>query len=34
MRLYADEGLGIVILANGTNLAYLELADAIADIDW
>lgn len=34
MRLYADEGLGIVILANGTNLDYLDLADAIADIAW
>jgi CubicO group peptidase (beta-lactamase class C family) len=34
MGLYAQEGLGIVILSNGTNLKVFELADAIADIDW
>ncbi len=34
MRLYAEEDHGIVILANGTNLPYLDLADAIADINW
>ena len=34
MRLYEDENLAIVMLANGTNLADQELADAIADIDW
>ena len=34
MRLYAEEDRGIAILANGTNLPYLDLADAIAEIDW
>lgn len=34
MRLYEDEDLAIVMLANRTNLADQELADAIVDIDW
>lgn len=34
MRLYPDEDLGIVILANGTNLESHDIADAIADIEW
>jgi CubicO group peptidase (beta-lactamase class C family) len=34
MRLYPDEDLGIVILANGTNVEYDDIADAIADIEW
>ena len=34
MRLYPEEGLGIVILANGTNLAYQDISDAIATIEW
>ena len=34
MRLYEREDLVIVMLANGTNLADQELADAIADFDW
>jgi hypothetical protein len=34
MRLYPDEALGIVILVNGTNVAYHDIADAIATIDW
>jgi CubicO group peptidase (beta-lactamase class C family) len=34
MRLYPDEDLGIVILANGTNLEYHDIADAIAEIEW
>ena len=34
MRLYPDEGLGIVLLANGTNLEDQRIADGIATIDW
>lgn len=34
MRLYEREDLAIVMLANGTNLADQELADAIAVFDW
>lgn len=34
MRLYPDEGLGIIVLANGTNLEDHAIADAIASIDW
>ena len=34
MRLYADDDLGIVILANGTNVKYDDIADAIATIEW
>jgi CubicO group peptidase (beta-lactamase class C family) len=34
MRLYPDEDLGIVLLANGTNLEDQQIADAIATIDW
>ena len=34
MRLYPDEGLGIVLLANGTNLEDHAIADAIASIVW
>ena len=34
MRLYPDEGLGIVIMANNTNLPREKLADALASLDW
>ncbi len=34
MRLYPRENLGIVIMANNTNLPRETLADAIARIDW
>ncbi len=34
MRLYPDESLGIVIIANGTNLDSEKLADLIAGLDW
>jgi len=34
MRLYPDLGLGIVILANGTDLDRSGLADLLASIDW
>jgi CubicO group peptidase (beta-lactamase class C family) len=34
MRLYAEEDLAIVVMANGTNLPSIDLADAIADLDW
>ena len=34
MRLYPDEDLGIVILANGTNLERQDIADAVANIAW
>jgi len=34
MRLYPDLGLGIVILANGTDLDRSGLADLLARIDW
>ncbi len=34
MRLYPEEGLGIVVMANSTNLPANELAAAFATIDW
>jgi hypothetical protein len=34
IRLYPDGNLGIVILVNGTNVQYHDIADAIATIDW
>ena len=34
MGLYNDEGLGVVILANGTNVGLFDIADAIAEIQW
>ena len=34
MRLYADEALGIVIIANGTNLDSNNLVELIAAMDW
>jgi len=34
MRLYPDLGLGIVILANGTDLDRSGLAELLASIDW
>ena len=34
MRLYPEKGLGIVILANGTDLDRDGLADRVAEIDW
>lgn len=34
MRLYPDENLGIVIMANNTNLPREKLVDAFADLDW
>jgi CubicO group peptidase (beta-lactamase class C family) len=34
MRLYPEEGLGIVIVANGSNLDREGLADFVATIDW
>ena len=34
MRLYPDEGLGIVIMANSTNLQSESLVSALANIDW
>jgi len=34
MRLYPDENLGIVIMANNTDLPREELVGAFADLDW
>jgi len=34
MRLYPDEGLGIVIMANSTNLQSDTLVTALANINW
>ena len=34
MRLYPDEGLGIVIMANNTNLPREKLIDAFASLKW
>ena len=34
MRLYPDEGLGIVIMANSTNLQSETLVSALVNIDW
>jgi hypothetical protein len=34
MRLYPQEGLGITILANGTDLDRDGIADRLAQIDW
>ena len=34
MRLYPEEGLGIVIMANNTNLPREKLIDAFASLDW
>jgi len=34
MRLYPGESLGIVIIANGTNLDSEKLTDLIAGLDW
>lgn len=34
LRVYPDQGLGIVILANGTDLDRDGLADRLAELDW
>jgi CubicO group peptidase (beta-lactamase class C family) len=34
MRLYPEEGLGIVIMANSTNLLSEPVVSALANIDW
>lgn len=34
MRIYPDEGLGVGLLANGTDLDYSGLADLLATVDW
>jgi CubicO group peptidase (beta-lactamase class C family) len=34
LRIYTNPGLGIAILANGTDLDRTELADLLASIDW
>jgi len=34
MRLYPKDGLGIVIMANNTNLPREKLIDAFASLDW
>jgi D-alanyl-D-alanine carboxypeptidase len=34
MRIYPEQGLGIVILANGTDLDRDGLADRLAELDW
>jgi CubicO group peptidase (beta-lactamase class C family) len=34
MRLYPEENLGIVLMANSTHLPANAIADAFAEIDW
>jgi hypothetical protein len=34
MRVYPDSGLGIAILANGTDLDRTGLADLLHSLDW
>lgn len=34
MRLYPERGLGVALLANGTDLDYAGLANLLAAIDW
>jgi hypothetical protein len=34
MRLYPEERLGVVVLANGSDLDYDGLADLLASLDW
>jgi len=34
MRLYPEENLGIVVMANNTNLAREELVEVLAGVDW
>jgi hypothetical protein len=34
MRLYPEEGLGVVALANGTDLDYDGLADLLGSMHW